>query len=548
MPTPDSRCYFKSMTKFRLLFKQYRWAILSALLLGSSYIPLPPWALFFCWVPIWRDVIEEKSLKRIFLKGWVLQVIAISIGFHWIAYTVAEFGNFSWIFALAALCLYSTTVYLYFPLAMVAGVWLGRKTQMPLGWQFATIASFHVVGEIFWPAIFPFNLGYPLYYVKMPIAQTADVIGVAGLSWLVYLLNAQIAWLSHRKERVAARVLAFSLLGFLLLNLWGWQKKAQWEGGDRTLHILQVQANIGNFEKVQATKGYAFQSEILSQFFALTQEGLAQHPETELVVWPETAFPDYLGAHNAGRPYTRQLIEFARTIKRPILTGGFGNDPPDHFPRRQYNSLFLYDENGNAVAPYYFKTYLLIFGEYTPLGRQFPALIKLNPAGEGWGWGSGPLVMSHRNLRFGPQICYEGVYPEFSRALARQGAQIFVNATNDSWFGSPFEPMQHLMVTMARAVENRRPLIRSTNTGITSVALADGTILQESPTHESWQGAFAVPYRENPELTFYTKYGGLLPLVVGAFILLACFAKRASKTKSLAGRIRVGKHRPPIRK
>lgn len=510
-------------------FKRYRWALLSGLLSATSYIPFPPWALFFCWVPLWLDIAGEKDLRIIFKKTWVTQFTYTLIAFHWIAYTAYEFGHFPWPLALATLLLFAAGMHVHFPLAMLAARWLGLKKQVTPGAQFLLFACGVITADLLWPAIFPWNLGYALIYGRLPMYQWADVIGVYGLSLIVQLVNAAIAHAAQEKSRAFAWRTGLTVAAALIvLNVTGYFRGRAWAEAPNTLKVLQVQANIGNAEKLGAERGLNIRQSIMDRFIRLTREGLIAHPETELIVWPETAVPDFLGDHNSFRHYTGQLIVFLRQSGKHLITGAYGNDPPLVSPRREYNSLFLYGPDGNALG-HYFKTHLLVFGEYTPLGNTFPILKKWNPGGEGWGTGSGPITLSMGEIQFGPQICYEGLYADFSRHLAQHGAEIFVNLTNDSWFGYPFEPRQHMHMTMARAIENRRPLIRSTNTGITSAILADGTLLQQSPLHEPWYGFFEISYWENPPLTFYSRFGAFFPLVVVALVLVACLSRRRTE-------------------
>ena len=111
----------------------------------------------------------------------------------------------------------------------------------------------------------------------------------------------------------------------------------------------------------------------------------------------------------------------------------------------------------------------------------------------------------------GGQICYESLFPGFSRSLAALGAQFIVNVTNDSWYGSWQEPYQHLYMTLARGVEFRRPVLRVTNTGVSSVVLASGDILEQSPIHQPWAGLYEVPYLTTPPATFYQNWFWLVP-------------------------------------
>ena len=144
----------------------------------------------------------------------------------------------------------------------------------------------------------------------------------------------------------------------------------------------------------------------------------------------------------------------------------------------------------------YDKVHLLIFGEYFPFSDRFPVLREWFPFTADFARGPGPETRRIGGIRVGPQICYEGLFPDFSRDLADQGAQIFVNVTNDSWFGTSAEPHQHLVMTLARGIEFRRPVVRATNTGISAAMRADGTLLDLSPLHAEWTAPVRNPLPE----------------------------------------------------
>src|SRR5208283_6159784 len=90
------------------------------------------------------------------------------------------------------------------------------------------------------------------------------------------------------------------------------------------------------------------------------------------------------------------------------------------------------------------------------------------------------VVVSHTRARLGVMICLEGLFARHVRELARQGAQILVNATNDSWFGHGMEQDLHLRLTAFRCIETRRPLVRVTNTGYSAVVDIDGSLSYQS--------------------------------------------------------------------
>jgi apolipoprotein N-acyltransferase len=505
-------------------------SIISGLLVGTSYIPFQPWAIFFAYVPLWLRVLKETSLVRVFWLGWITQFVLTLIGFHWIAYTAHEFGHFPWPFAGLTLFAFAALAHLYIPLSIVAAIHLRNWTRLSDYLTLVVLALTLIFSERFWPSLFPWNLGYTFLWSRWPLYQWADMIGFEGLSALVLLLNAGvgITWLRAQNRPRALLKLALAIVvGLGLLTALGVSHGRGWQEFDSSVNILSVQGNIGNFEKIAAEKGVAFQSDILNRFLDLTRLGLQKHPETDLILWPETAFPDFLDEYYQYRERPARLREAVRTWQRPLLTGAFSKD---HLVfdtnKNTFNAAFLISKDGVHLSPPYHKTYLLAFGEYLPFSERFPILLKWITLVSNFGRGTGPAVFSWPRtlpensgaatevLKLGPQICYEGLYPDFSRSLVQQGADLLANFTNDSWFGlnlfgTRFEPLQHMTMTLGRGIEFRRPVVRATNTGISTGILADGTILQQSPIDQPWTGLLSVKYKKNASLTFFAKYGNL---------------------------------------
>ena len=494
----------------------FRWAILSGILVGTSYIPFPPWALIFCYTPLWLTVTDDKTdVKRAFWAGWITQFILTLIGFHWIAYTAHEFGEITWSLSVIALLLFCAFMHLYIPLSTALSVWLRRKFSLSATQTLFVIALIHSLAERLWPAIFEWHLGYPLLWAKIPIYHWADVVGFQGLSTLVLIFNAWIAFIWKNQNQVKKALFHLGSLVVLTIALIisGSYHNQAWNQFDAEVRATVIQANIGNTEKVAAEQGRGFQEYITRRFTTLSQEAFAKYPDTEIFVWPETAFPDYLDQHLLGRKHTNILAENMTLIGRPMLLGAYSKDPKTDIKLDQstYNALFLVDAQGNSLDKPYRKTELLAFGEYLPFSEEFPFLLKLLPFISNFGRGHGPRVLKWQHgsdiVKWGGQICYEGLYPTFTRGLEENGADILVNVTNDSWFGYPFEPRQHLYMTLARAIEVRRPLIRSTNTGISTAILANGDVQQKSPVHEEWAGEFVIKYLKNAPSTAYVQWG-----------------------------------------
>jgi apolipoprotein N-acyltransferase len=227
--------------------------------------------------------------------------------------------------------------------------------------------------------------------------------------------------------------------------------------------------------------------------------------------------------------YPLRLKTFVQTNHVKLITGGYTHQIGTG---RITNSFFAIGDNGEWMAPPYHKTVLLAFGEYMPLGEEFPFLRKMFPEVGDFGRGPGPTVMETGGLKIGPLICYESLFDWFVRSLANQGGQIMVNLTNDSWYGKWEQPYQHGYMTLSRAVEVRRPLIRSTNTGLSTVILATGEILDKSPLHEVWSHLYEVPYLTNPPATIFMGWGYyLIPilLIIGFVFIVARGILRANE-------------------
>ncbi len=495
----------------------YLLPVLSGALVGTSYIPFPPWALYFCLVPLWIFWLREDSWKRILFGGWIAQFVITLIGIHWVAHTAHEFGHLSRPAAVLALVLFSCVAHLFLPLSGLLWSLLRERGNLPRWAQRILLPAITALCWHFSPMLFPWNLGYAWLWGKFPAYQLAEFVGFSGLAALTIFVNLAflIAW-ENRGNLKGARALGIALAILFAVNALGWQRGRSLPSPDGQMRVLIVQANIGNLDKERAERGQEFREEILGKYIVLTEQGwtASEGDRPDFALWPESAYPDtfFPGRMDSGNAIT--LREFLRSRGIPLATGARGFDET---AGKKTNAFFLFEGNGEASGLPYHKTTLLAFGEYVPGASVLPALKKWFPRTADFARGKGPEVKSFRGLSLGPQICYEGLFPGFSRSLAGQGAQIFVNVTNDSWFGKWAEPHQHLYATLARGIEFRRPVIRATNTGISAVMLADGTILGLSPLHREWVHTFDVPYRKNPPPTFYQRYGYRL---VPAFLLL----------------------------
>lgn len=503
--------------------RPYLLAVLCGVLVGTSYIPFPGWALLFCYAPLWICVLElnaeSSSYKKIFFIGWISQFILTLIGFNWIFYVSSEFGHLHWSISFAALIAFAAGMHLYIPLSAVFAAWVIRKTKIQSTLiQLLLLALSLALLERIWPSIFEWNLAYTLLWIRFPLFQWADIVGFWGISTWLLLIQAVVTYcfLVRKVDRkLSIQIFSSVCAAIIFLTGLGLIKEKNWSQTDSHVNLAVVQGNIGNAEKIQSEKQDQFQSYILGVFTQLTDDFLKTNPTPDLMLWPETSMPFALDVEYHNRFLQQGLLQKVKQWNLTLITGGYSQsrDKRDHLGYAlTRNSVFFLNPNLGISAEPYHKTQLLVFGEYLPFGEEFPSLYKVFPFVGVYERGPGPspktiALPENKNIVVGPQICYESLDPAFSRGLATKGAQIFFNVTNDSWFGDWAEPFQHNIMTLARAVENRRPLVRATNTGVSSAILANGQILEQSKSDQAWAHTYSIPYLKNPPITFYTNYG-----------------------------------------
>jgi apolipoprotein N-acyltransferase len=191
-----------------------------------------------------------------------------------------------------------------------------------------------------------------------------------------------------------------------------------------------------------------------------------------------------------------------------------------------YNSAILVDAKGRNVFTYD-KIHLVPFGEYEP----FPLIHRVvkSVSSEIGGFAKGTkFAVAHLpdGYTFSSFICYEAIYPGEIRHFAAEGAQLFINISNDGWFGHSAAAEQHLRFARVRAVENRRWMLRVTNSGITASVDPYGRIF--APVPRDVRAAVDLPYDFRTDQTIYTRFGdwfAWLCVIVSAILVASTFWK-----------------------
>ena len=486
--------------KIKFILQPLLLPAISGVLIGTSYTPFPPWASLFCFLPLWLSVWNESSYKKVFLKGLTTQFILSLIGFHWVTVVATEHGHLPFALSIVVLIIFSLSAMYYFPLSLLIWKWLDKKYSPSHMIKALLIAVIFSLLEVYSQTIFPWNFGYSFLSAKWPIYQLADITGFQGLSTYVLLSNAFLLIAYKLKKPI---VLIGTLGVFLALNIIGHIHRPELSPTERYLNLAVIQANVGNQEKFYAQHKARFQQVILDKYLGLSERQLKQNPNIDALVWPETAIPVMMRPTHLQTYYPSQILNLLKTYNVDLFSGAFYEK---QYGEKTSNSFIWLNEK--TIKYVYKKTHLLAFGEYLPFSKYFPKLKELLPQVADFERGQGPKVFNYKNTKIGLQICYEGLFPDFSTELAQKGVELIINLTNDSWYGDSSEPHQHLTMTLARAIEHRTPLLRSTNTGISTLILANGEVKERSPIYKQWAHVFKIPIRD-PQKTFFQKFSWL---------------------------------------
>ena len=464
--------------------------------------------------------------KVSFKLGFTAGCAAYAGLLYWLNIVMSSYGKLHWTVS-GSLYL---TLAAYLALYPGAVLWLARRCESR---GIALLLSFPVLwvaGELIRSYLltgFPWaNLGYSQYRT-LPLIQISDLTGVYGVSFLVAFANVVFyrIWVSMRRRGarypITGLLLLLALLGGTLV--YGITALNRVEQG-ALQRVLMVQGNIPQDVKWNP----AFQESTVKTYERLTRKGW-QSPGT-LVVWPESALPFYMQGEPA---YAARVKALAAELKSSLVTGSPAFEKEGQLVR-YLNSAFLISPSG-AVLGRSDKLHLVPFGEYVPLAALLPFVNKLVAGIGDFSPGKAALPLDTEAGKIGVLVCFEGIFPEVARDYVRGGAGMLVNITNDAWFGRSSAPYQHLSMTVFRAVENRVPLVRAANTGISSVIDSKGHIRGMTPLFE--EATLGAEVRQGGGGSFYSRHGDLFALLclgLGIVFGLACF-----------GRKRVGGHAPP---
>ena len=187
-----------------------------------------------------------------------------------------------------------------------------------------------------------------------------------------------------------------------------------------------------------------------------------------------------------------------------------------------FNSAALISPSGEWTARYD-KMHLVPFGEYLPFPSLFSFAGGLTKSVGEFQHGTSRHPLDAGDTRLGVFICYESIFPDEVRQFANQGAQVFVNISNDGWYGDSGAYAQHLNQTRMRAIENNRWLLSATDTGVTASIDPWGRVVARIPRKE--RTTLIAPYALTSDTTFYTRHGDWFAYACAIISLGALFTR-----------------------
>ncbi len=484
-------------------------AAASALLAILSFPNFDLW--FLAWValvPLLLVTAQTGNGRRAFLLGWLWGVIFFYGSCWWLTYPIIHYGHISAWFAYPLLLLPVGLVAVFPALFCVLLVYLiGRFGPATLSlapplWVSLEWARYMVTGQV-WNA-----LGYSQAFHPLLI-QSARWGGVYAISFLLVLANSAIVLLLMRRMKLASVLLIGVTLFVSAASYGAYQfQPIKDEASNSSVVAIAIQPNVPMEFSDESAEMKSLLDRHLSLSNAASRDlvsGLAVDASvralSRLVIWPESP----MNFSYSRDPQLRDaLASFARTNHTSILLNSLEPAANDG----SHNSAILVNEEGRIVAQYD-KIRLMPFGEYVPLPRWLPGASSVRGIVGDFTPGSSYTLMPLGDLRAGVFICIEAAHPAIARRFTNDGADVLINISNDGYLGPTPVMRQHLSNAIFRAVENGRPLIRVTNSGISAYIDSNGSVRDVTAGFTQAVRTWTIG-KERADTTFYTRHGDLL--------------------------------------
>ena len=488
----------------KLNIKHILLLLLSALLLEMSFAPFNQfYTAFFALIPL---LFILEKVKNGFLTGLIWGIFYSIFSIHWLALNT---GTFPW---LATFSMLLASVFLALNYGFIGMLFkmIQRKDALlaflflPFIWTAVEfLRSFGTFG-------FPWlSLGHSQAY-NTAYVQMADIGGVYTVSFILLMTNLFLFLMI--KDYTRKRLVALIVI-ILVPFIYGTVMINSDLSSDKFLNFRIVQPNIPAKEKwIPANR-----IPIINKLDSLSRTDNGFQPD--VIVWPETAVPYYI---RSSIYFTHLVNQCAVDMNSTLITGAldfFYKDESDW--HSSTNTMFVFEPDRSTFnSAIYDKLHLVPFGEFTPGGNMFSWLNNMEYGQSEFSHRNfkNPLKMTSDSIAFTPMICYDSVFPHTIRSFSAQGSKYNILITNDIWFGRSVGPHQHAAIAIVRAIETRRPLIRSANAGISMFIDEKGRVIDRLPLYTC--GILDCSLKEGIHNSAYVKTGNLFGISMSIIMLL----------------------------
>lgn len=461
---------------------------------------------------------ENFSLKQVLINTLLFSWAYNITGYYWLTFTLQEFGGLYFPFNFLLWQTFSLIIAPQFYIFAILFYVIKRKMKnVHLHSMFLILFSLlWTLIEYFTPQQFPAHFGHPWLQLA-PYLKIAQVFGSPIFSFLTILTSLTIIWFVKHKEVKKFEVFVIiSILGFNFLS-----GEIKTPDHYDSINTRFVQANIGNDLKLKSEGGVQLAvNEVISIFEELSHRE-STIGDIELTIWPETAYPKYL--------MTKRSKIIPRDLKNIISKKGgkyfIGTYDLAHFRSTSFEQAYntaVFINDDNSISETYHKRVLIPFGEGLPFGPFNEALSGLVQNISFFAEGEKFTFFKYDDqTSFISLICYEILFPEYLRSYLNSSSDrpsFMINITNDSWYGPYSEQEQHLFLAKWRSVEFNLPMLRSTNTGISTYILGNGTEVTRLGNFKQGNLDFKLKVSKSAETIFQSL--GILSLLILVLIMM----------------------------
>jgi apolipoprotein N-acyltransferase len=453
---------------------------------------------FLAWislVPLLLIIAQRPSPGRALILGWAAGAAFFYATCYWLTHSMIHYGGLPTVVAYLLLIPGAIVISLFpglfaFLVALSIKKW-GQTALLlaPAFWAALEWARLGVTGQL-WNAI-----GYSQAF-HSSLIRPAAWGGVYAVSFVILGINSAIALLIIRRTRwsvAAALSMAAVVVAAILIS-----PANSGSSNASRLKVVALQPNV----PMTAVKSLEETKQLLELHFSTSTDALQRIPSDgspRLVIWPESPMNF---TYASDRTFRELVAQFAKENRTSLLFNSLEPAPADG----SYNSALLINEEGHLISQYD-KIRLMPFGEYVPLPQWLPGASLITTIVGEFTPGDKYTLMPVGDHRAGVFICIESAYPWIPRRLTSEGADVLINISNDGYLGPTAVMRQHLANAVFRAVENGRPLLRVTNTGLSAPIRPDGIVEEQMPPFQADVRVWNVSGSQTS--TFYTRHGDL---------------------------------------